>query len=98
MAGIMKAVVIHSYGDNSVLQYLDVARPEPRAGEVLIKVHAAGVNPLDWKIRGGAGARMGMTLPIRLGSEISGTVEQLGDGVSEFSTDKALPIFQSNLP
>lgn len=90
MAGIMKAVVIHRYGDNSVLEYLDVARPEPRAGEVLIKVHAAGVNPLDWKIRGGAGARMGMTLPIHLGSEISGTVTQLGEGVSEFSEGDAV--------
>ena len=78
----MKAVVINDYGDNSVVQYTDVDRPEPQAGEVLVKVQAAGINPVDWKIRGGAGQRMGMTLPIQLGSEIAGTVEKLGDGVS----------------
>ena len=77
----MKAVVISAYGDNGVVRYTDVDRPEPRAGEVLLKVHAAGVNPVDWKIRSGAGQRMGMTLPIHLGSEIAGTVESIGDGV-----------------
>ena len=78
----MKAVVINEYGDNSVVQYADVDRPEPQAGEVLVKVHAAGVNPVDWKIRGGAGQRMGLTLPVHLGGEIAGTVEKLGEGVS----------------
>ncbi len=78
----MKAVVINEYGDNSVVRYADVDRPEPQAGEVLVKVHAAGVNPVDWKIRGGAGQRMGLTLPIHLGGEIAGTVERLGEGVS----------------
>lgn len=90
MATTMKAIVIHRYGDNSVLEYLDVDRPGPQSGEVLVKVHAAGVNPLDWKIRGGAGARMGMTLPIHLGAEISGTVEQLGEGVSAFREGDAV--------
>jgi NADPH:quinone reductase-like Zn-dependent oxidoreductase len=51
---------------------------------VLVKVHAAGINPIDWKIRGGAGQRFGMTLPIRLGNEIAGTIEKLGDDVSGF--------------
>lgn len=51
----MRAVVIGEYGDNSVLEYTDIDRPEPQAGEVLVKVHAAGVNPVDWKIRSGAG-------------------------------------------
>lgn len=78
----MKAVVINEYGDNSVVRYADVNRPEPQAGEVLVKVHAAGVNPVDWKIRGGAGQRMGLTLPVHLGGEIAGTVEELGEGVS----------------
>lgn len=86
----MKAVVINEYGDNNVVQYTDVDRPEPQAGEVLVKVHAAGVNPVDWKIRGGAGQRMGMTLPIHLGSEITGTVEKLGGGVNGFKEGDAI--------
>ena len=86
----MKAVVINEYGDNSVVQYTDVDRPEPQIGEVLVKVHAAGVNPVDWKIRGGAGQRMGLTLPIHLGGEITGTVEELGEGVSDFKKGDAV--------
>ena len=86
----MKAVVINEYGDNSVVQYADVDRPEPQAGEVLVKVHAAGVNPVDWKIRGGAGQRMGLILPIHLGGEIAGTVEQLGEGVSGLEESDAV--------
>lgn len=81
----MRAVVIEAYGDNSVVDVADVARPAPQAGEVLVKVQAAGVNPIDWKIRGGAGQRMGLTLPIQLGGEISGTVEQVGAGVAGLS-------------
>lgn len=77
----MKAVIINEYGDNSVVQYQDIDRPIPKLGEVLIKVYAAGVNPVDWKIRDGAGQRMGMTLPIHLGGEIVGIVEALGEGV-----------------
>lgn len=86
----MKAVIINAYGDNDVVQITDIDVPQPKAGEVLIKVHAAGVNPLDWKIRSGAGQRMGMILPIYLGSEISGTVEQIGPGVTEFSQGDAI--------
>lgn len=81
----MKAIIINEYGDNSVLKYAEVKCPEPKAGEVLVKVHAAGVNPVDWKIRSGAGQRMGMTLPIHLGGEIAGIVEKLGPGVTEFN-------------
>lgn len=86
----MKAIIINEYGDNHVVQLVDAVRPEPRAGELLVRVHAAGVNPLDWKIRDGAGQRMGMTLPIGLGSEIAGTVEQLGDGVDGFKPGDAV--------
>ncbi|RYG57763.1 MAG: NADP-dependent oxidoreductase, partial [Alphaproteobacteria bacterium] len=62
----MKSVLIRAYGSNDQVEFAEVARPVPEAGEILIKVDAAGVNPIDWKIRGGAGQRMGMTLPIRL--------------------------------
>ncbi|WP_216361750.1 NADP-dependent oxidoreductase [Xanthomonas arboricola] len=80
----MKSVLIRAYGSNDQVEFAEVARPVPEAGEILIKVDAAGVNPIDWKIRGGAGQRMGMTLPIRLGSEVVGKVEALGPGVEHF--------------
>lgn len=86
----MLAVVIESYGDNSVVNLVDLAKPAPQAGELLVKVRAAGVNPIDWKIRDGAGQRMGMTLPVHLGGEISGTVEQVGAGVAGFSVGDAV--------
>ena len=80
----MKAVVIREYGSNDVVRIEDIDRTQPGVGEVLVKVHAAGVNPIDWKIRGGAGERLGMALPIALGSELVGTVEALGDDVGKF--------------
>ncbi|MEH3092500.1 MAG: NADP-dependent oxidoreductase [Agrobacterium cavarae] len=86
----MKTVLIREYGSNDVVEVIDVLRPEPATGEVLVKVHAAGVNPIDWKIRGGAGERMGMTLPIRLGSEVVGTIETCGAGVSQFQKGDAV--------
>lgn len=86
----MKAVVINEYGGNDVVELAEVARPEPQAGEVLIKVHAAGVNPVDWKIRNGMGQRLGMALPIHLGGEIAGVVENLGDGVGAFQVGDAV--------
>ena len=86
----MKAVVINAYGNNDVVEYTDVDRPVPRAGEVLVKVHAAGVNPVDWKIRGGLGQRLGLSLPIQLGGEVAGTIDDLGDGVSRFKIGDAV--------
>jgi len=50
----MKAVVINEYGKRRG-DYIDVERPKPRPVKFLVKVHAAGVNPIDWKIRGGVG-------------------------------------------
>ncbi len=81
----MKAVRIDQYGDESVLKVVEVAKPEPANDQVLIKVHAAGVNPVDWKIRDGAGARFGMSLPIFLGSEIAGVVAKVGQEVTGLS-------------
>jgi NADPH:quinone reductase-like Zn-dependent oxidoreductase len=86
----MKAVIIEKYGSNEVVQYIDADMPEPQAGEVLVKIEATGVNPVDWKIRSGAGQRMGMILPIHLGGEISGTVVKLGDGVVGLSEGDAI--------
>jgi NADPH:quinone reductase-like Zn-dependent oxidoreductase len=68
----MHAVVMHETGDPDVLLYEETARPEPGEGEVLIRVRAASVNPIDWKYRRGY---MPKDLPAILGNDISGTVE-----------------------
>jgi len=82
MAGTMNAICIHDFGGPDVMRYENVPRPEPGSGQVLVRVHAAGVNPVDWKIREGwLGAS---PLPQILGSDIAGTVEALGPGVNEF--------------
>ncbi len=86
----MRAVVIREYGSNDVVEIAEVDRPEPGVGEVLVKVHAAGVNPVDWKIRGGLGQRMGMTLPIHLGGELVGTIEKLGAGVDNLQQGETI--------
>jgi NADPH:quinone reductase-like Zn-dependent oxidoreductase len=72
------------------VQIGDFERPEPKPGELLVKVHAAGVNPVDWKIRGGMGQRLGMTLPIRLGGELVGTIEHIGADVEGFHLGQAV--------
>jgi NADPH:quinone reductase-like Zn-dependent oxidoreductase len=86
----MKAIVIKSYGDEGVVEYTDVERPEPKADEVLVKVHVAGVNPVDWKIRNGLGERLGLKLPIMLGGEIAGTIETIGSEVKDFKEGDAV--------
>lgn len=79
----MKAVRIHVYGGPEVLKYEEAPRPKPGAGEVLIRVHAAGVNPVDWKIREGYfKGRVDHSLPLILGWDLSGVVEATGPGVA----------------
>jgi NADPH:quinone reductase-like Zn-dependent oxidoreductase len=80
---MMKAVRIHEYGGPEVLRYEDAPRPEPGAGEVLIRVHAASVNPVDWKVRAGyAKDRLKYKMPFIPGWDASGVVEGVGPGVS----------------
>ncbi len=77
----MKAVVIHETGDPDVLRYEEIDRPEPGDGEVLIRVHAASVNPADWKDRRGFRDN---PLPRVLGFDMSGTVvSSRADGFAE---------------
>lgn len=77
----MRAVVIHETGGPEVLQWEEVPDPEPGDGEVLVRVHAASVNPVDWKYRR---ERAGESLPMVLGRDFSGTVEvSNADGYAE---------------
>src|SRR5437899_3468247 len=75
----MKAVRISNYGGPEVLNYEDAPRPQPQAGEVLVRVHAAGVNPIDWKVREGHMKDFWPhKFPLILGWDLSGVVEELG--------------------
>ena len=77
----MKAIRIHNYGGPEVLHYEDAPRPQPQAGEVLVRVHAAGVNPIDWKVREGHMKDFWPhKFPLILGWDLSGVVEELGKG------------------
>ena len=81
----MKAVRFHQYGDVDQLVYEDVPDPQPQAGQVLIQVAATSVNPIDWKVLSGAMQEIfPMKLPVILGFDASGTVKQLGQGVTQF--------------
>lgn len=77
----MKAVVIHSFGGPDVLRFEDVPVPQSKDNEVLVRVRAAGVNPVDWKIREGALGKM--PLPMIMGIDFSGVVEQVGRAVED---------------
>ncbi len=81
----MKAIRIHQYGGPEVLAQVEMQRPTPGANEVLIKVKAASVNPLDWKLRAGHMKDfLPLTLPVTLGSDVSGTIEAVGPGAARF--------------
>lgn len=87
----MKAVRIHSYGDASVLAYEDAPKPNIEPNEVLIKVVAASVNPVDWKIREGYLQQMiPYPLPLTLGWDVSGVIEAVGAEVTEFNVGDAV--------
>jgi NADPH:quinone reductase-like Zn-dependent oxidoreductase len=82
----MRAVRFHEYGPSAVLVVDETDRPEPKAGEVLIQVHAAGVNPIDWKMRAGMLQQyMPVTLPHTPGLDVAGTVVSVGDGINDFA-------------
>lgn len=87
----MKAVQIHAYGGPEVLKYEDAPRPTAQAGEILVRVHAAGVNPVDWKVREGyLKEMMPVQFPLILGYDVAGTVEAVGAGVTEFAPGDAV--------
>jgi NADPH:quinone reductase-like Zn-dependent oxidoreductase len=79
----MKAVKFNEYGGTDVLRVIEVEAPHAGAGQVRIAVRAAGVNPIDWKLRAGyVRDFMPLTFPAGVGSEAAGIVDEVGDGVS----------------
>ncbi|MBF0563985.1 MAG: NADP-dependent oxidoreductase [Nitrospirae bacterium] len=87
----MKAVRFHSYGGPEVLVVEDMQRPEAAEGEVLIAVHAVGVNPVDWKVRGGyLTGMLNHHLPLIPGWDVSGVVAAIGGGVTDFKVGDAV--------
>jgi NADPH:quinone reductase-like Zn-dependent oxidoreductase len=81
----MKAVVINGFGGVDQLRIQNVADPPVGAGEVLVRVRATSVNPIDIKIRNGSAAkRMGVELPAILGRDLAGEVARAGEGVVGF--------------
>ena len=82
----MKAIVLHEYGGSENLKWEDCPEPVPARDEVLVRVAAAGINPIDWKMRSGAAREhYPLRFPAILGRDVSGTVQAVGAGVTGFS-------------
>src|SRR5688572_1585029 len=82
-AATMKAIVYHSVGGPEALKYDEAPRPSPREGELLVRVRAAGVNPVDAKVRAG-GFGPGGKFPAIPGYDLAGVVEESGPGATRF--------------
>lgn len=81
----MNAVRVHEFGGSDVLAYEEVSRPEPTDDELLVRVRAAGVNPIDWMIREGyTDEALDPSLPWIPGWDLSGVVEAVGSNVTAF--------------
>jgi NADPH:quinone reductase-like Zn-dependent oxidoreductase len=80
----MKALQFSEYGGPDVLHVADVGEPHAAAGQIRVAVRAAGVNPIDWKLRSGAMRETApLELPSTLGVEVAGVVDEVGDGVTD---------------
>ncbi len=88
----MKAAVIHEFGDFKVLRYENIETPKPKAGHILIKVLAAGVNRFDHYIREGSVVPE-LPFPHILGADAAGEVAELGEGVTGFQVgERVVPV------
>jgi NADPH2:quinone reductase len=81
----MRALVLRSY--NTPFELTEIKRPEPASGQVLVRIKASGVNPLDAKIRKGEAAHAKHPLPAILGIDMAGVVESVGAGVRAFKVE-----------
>jgi len=85
----MKALAIRGY--KAPMALMDLPRPEPGPGELLVRVRAAGVNPIDYKIRDGAvKVLLPFSFPLILGTDLAGDVEAIGQGVTKFKLGDAV--------
>src|SRR5882762_9904256 len=90
-ASMMKAVVVNEYGGPEVLKYQDAPKPEPKDDEILVRVMAAAVNPVDTYVRQGMFAKRALDNgPAILGYDIAGTVEKTGANAKRFKKDDAV--------
>lgn len=81
----MKAALIEQYGNHDVFKIVEIPKPVPGPSDVLIKVYAASVNPVDWKIRkGNLKMLLSKKFPKILGIEFSGVIEETGENVTDF--------------
>jgi NADPH:quinone reductase-like Zn-dependent oxidoreductase len=86
----MKAIRIHRTGGPSVLKFEEVEQPTPRRGQLLIEVHAAGVNPVDARIRQGGFKMFKAVLPAVLGRDMAGVVRRVAGSVTGFRAGDAV--------
>jgi NADPH:quinone reductase-like Zn-dependent oxidoreductase len=92
----MKAVVVNEYGGAEVLKYQDAPRPEAKNDEILVRVMAAAVNPVDTYVRQGMFAKRGLdNRSMIIGSDIAGVVEKAGAGIKKFKTGDAVYCYLS---
>lgn len=78
----MKAIRVRHFGGPENVRVEEVERPKPGEGQVLVRVHAASINPIDWKMR--EGAFKDLQLPFTPGGDFSGVIEEVGPGVTEY--------------
>jgi NADPH:quinone reductase-like Zn-dependent oxidoreductase len=87
----MKAAIINKFGDTDVLEIAEIDKPVPNDDEVLIRIMAAGINPVDTKVRAGkSGMSKNLKLPAILGWDISGVIESAGKNVKDFKPGDAV--------
>jgi NADPH:quinone reductase-like Zn-dependent oxidoreductase len=82
----MLGVRLYEYGGVENFRFEELPKPEPQADEVLVRIHATSINPIDWRQRSGSVQnRIPLTLPIILGCDFAGTIEEVGNGVADFA-------------
>ena len=86
----MQAAQFTRYGGVDVLELGEASEPHPGPGQVRVVVHAASVNPIDWKIRGGMMGQAPLDEPMILGNDAAGVVDEIGDGVQGVSLGQAV--------
>ena len=88
----MKAIRIHEFGGPEVMKLEEIERPVPAADEILVKVFASGINPVDWVVRNGGNdfLKSFLTLPMTIGWDAAGIVEETGSEVTDFKKGDAV--------